>query len=196
MTQILYNGVDAAYPGNPLPDGTQVLAAYIGIPGPHGPDTPHIWTPQEWNGYIDRAPELRLCPIYVHNYPDADPVADAIDAAAAAAKLGWVRGYTGAARRIIALDLETMIDPAWVSQFIAQIDREGYRCMDYGTGSTVRHNPTGAGYWEAIWTGRRPTALGPDQQGQQYLPNHDGWDYDVFAQNAYEGFGHGPRLTT
>lgn len=192
MGQTLYNGADAAFPGHPLPPDTDVLAGYIGSPGQGRPDTPHIWTPAEWNFYVSRYPTLRLLPIYVHNYPDADPMADAANAVAAAKRLGWTANRTGTARRIIALDVETLVDPDWVHKVITGIWDGGYRCMVYGSAGYVTRNPAGTGYWEADYTGVRPTALGPLQLGRQYAANGD-WDLDVFTQAAYDGFGHGER---
>lgn len=192
MSQVLYRGADAAYPGNPLPSGSKVLGGYIGLPGTGAPDTPHIWTADEWNWYVDKYPGLRLLPIYVHNYPDSTPRQDAANATDAARALGWTPNLTGTARRIIALDLETLVDYTWAQEVENYIESFGYRCMPYGSTAYVTRNPPGAGYWEADWTGVPPSVLGPGQLGRQYA-NDGTWDLDVFTQDAYDGFGRGPR---
>jgi hypothetical protein len=190
----LYRGADAAYPGAALPAGTRILAGYVGIPGRGNasPDTPNIWSAGEWNHYAEADPTLRLLPIYVHNYADGQPEADAANAVAAAAGLGFSPGLKGEAERLIIIDVETLIDYPYFLRMGEAIQRAGFRVGIYGSASTVRSNPRFSGYWIAGWGTRPPTALNSDVLGWQWKPGPP-WDLSVFSQDAYFGCGHGPR---
>ena len=184
----LYNGVDAAFPGAALPAGTQILAAYIGEPtDPGPPDTPHIWTAAEWNSYLTVAPQLRFLPVYVHNYA-GDAVADATNAANAATELGWIPGKG----RLIAFDLETFVDPPYVTDFDANLKQLGFETMPYGSAFYVDQNPPCAGRWVAQLTANPPRSLPAGAIGQQWKFGGS-WDYDVFSQYVYDNCGRGPR---
>lgn len=194
----LFRGVDAAYPGAALPTGTRILAAYIGIPGRGNasPDTPHIWAPAEWNHYVELHPELRLLPMYVHNYADGQPEVDAANAVASAIELGWSPGLRGEADRIIVIDVETLVDYEYFLAMGEAIQRGGFRPVIYGSASTVRGNPPFGGYFMAEWSGTHaPTALSPGVLGLQWRPAQPGvpWDLSVFSQDLYFGCGHGLR---
>lgn len=188
----LYNGVDSARPGNPLPAGTQILAAYVGIPGIFGPDTPHIWTADEWNHYISSDPDLRVLPVYTHNFP-GNPIGDANNACDAIERLGWAPGLQGAERRILAVDLEIMINPMYVSALFAQVMQRGFSPMPYGSRAFVSQNPQGpVGYWVAELLRVAPIVLPPNAAGVQWKWT-DTWDYDVFNERVYLGCGRGLR---
>src|SRR5215469_6288160 len=144
---VLYPGADSAAPGEPLPEGTKILAAYVGAPDlPGQPDARHVWTLPEWDLYFNPGshlyggPELRALPVYLHDYP-GDPVADAANAADAMADLGWAmdRG------RLIAWDAEMLVDPGYAQALADELDKRGARLMKYGPGSTVFRNPAAPG---------------------------------------------------
>ena len=184
----LHNGVDGAYPGTPLPPGVSILAAYVGEPGEAGwPDTPHIWSTAEWNGYVTIDPDLRLLPITTHSYP-GDPVAGANNAADAVLELGWTPNIG----RLIAIDLEILVDPPYVTAFGAQLERRGFRGMPYGSAYYVSQNPALFGRWVAQLTSRPPAVLPPGAVGVQWKFG-TGWDYDVFDQAVYDNCGRGLR---
>lgn len=184
----LHNGVSAAYPGAPLPAGTDILTPYIGVPGtPGAPDTPHCWTADECNAYLVATPELRFLPVYVHNFP-GDPVADAGNAANAALALGW-KSNDG---RLIALDLETFVDVQYVTDFAANLRQLGFATMPYGSAAYVEQNPGCAGRWLALLTSSPPRNLPAGAVGQQWRFGQD-WDYSVFSEGVYDGCGYGPR---
>lgn len=191
----LYPGVCAAYPGAMLPHGTRILGGYIGIPGRGNasPDTPNIWSAAEWNQYAEVNPNLRLLPIYVHNYVDGQPEVDAANAVAAAAMLGFSPGLKGEAERIIVIDAETLIDYPYFLAMGEAISRAGFRPVIYGSASTVRSNPKFGGYWMADFNNTHaPTALAPGNLGLQWKPGGP-WNLSVFSQDMYFGCGHGPR---
>lgn len=192
MTAQLYPGADASRPGGALPAGTKILAAYVGKPGPGAPDTPHVWTAAEWNSYVSHDPQLRLLPIYVHNYPDANPAQDAANAVAAVEALGWQPNVPGAGRRVIALDLEVLVSYDWVAEVEQEIDARGFRALPYGSRSYVVQNPSCFGYWVAQLTSRPPSLLPQGARGFQW---HWGtsWDLDVFDQGVYDACAVGPR---
>lgn len=189
----LYNMVDAATPGASLPAGTHILAAYVGIPNQYGPDTPHIWTRDEWNEYLDPDRSLKCLPIYTHNYP-GNAKADADNAVQAVGELGWVDNKTGEDERIIAVDLEIFVDPGYVSALFMEIRRRGFSPMPYGSDFYVKQNPAGIGYWSALLTPRAPSMLPSGYQGIQWSWTHfPGWDSSVVSQRVWDGCGIGPR---
>jgi hypothetical protein len=189
-TPALYPGVDASRPGQPLPPGTRILAAYVGIANQYGPDTPYIWTKDDWNSYHDQDPSIAFLPIYTHNY-GGDPVADANNACDAIGDLGWVAHVPGDHRRILAIDLEILVDPNYVAPLFEQINERGYSPMPYGSAFYVAQNPSGIGYWEALLTPNPPTVLPAGVQGIQW--KWANWDYDLFSQRVLDGCGIGPR---
>lgn len=191
----LYNGADTAAPGHPLPAGTKILCGYIGahdLPGQ--PDALHVWTRAEWNQYLDAGsplyggPELRSLPIFVHDFP-GDPVQLANNACDAAVDLGWAHRLG----RLIAVDLETLVDAAYVSGLNKQIRARGFRCMKYGSPSTINQNPaTDGGTWMALLLAHRPSVLPPDTVGDQWRFGTE-WDLSVFDKFVYDNCGVGPR---
>lgn len=189
----LHNGVDASRPGGPLPTGTEILAAYVGEPfEPGPPDTPHIWTAAEWNEYLTVDKDLRVLPIYTHNFP-GNATEDAKNAVDAVRALGWLPNLTGTSRRIIALDLELFEDPSYVSALGAGIEALGFDWMPYNTNSTAFANPEGpVGHWVADLVMRAPKSLGPGVAGVQYKFGTQ-WDYNVFSDRVYLGCGIGLR---
>jgi hypothetical protein len=189
---MLYNGVDSAYPGAPLPAGTQILCAYVGgkfLPG--APDTPHIWTTDEWNGYYEDHSKIRMLPIYVHNYP-GDPVECADNAVNAVTALGWAANMPGDERRIIVLDMEIFVAPAYVHGFIDRASQRGFATMVYGSWDFVVRNPPGIGYWMSHLLPHAPSILPPNAQGVQWRYGAQ-WDYNVFSSRVWNGCGQGPR---
>lgn len=192
MAQQLYRGADAAFPGAPLPQGTQILAAYVGSSGLGRPDTPHIWTAGEWNRYLDADPALRLLPIYVHNFTDQAPEVDAGNAVEAVRALGWAANMPGAQRRMIALDLETMVAFEWAAAVMLAIYDAGFMPVPYGSFRFVVQNPCLLGYWEALLSRTPPAVLAAGQLGVQWAFGGQ-WDSNVFSQAVWDACGVGRR---
>ena len=183
----LYKGVDGAYPGTALPPGALIVAGYVGeedLPGP--PDTPHIWTTDEWNMYAS-LPSVRLLPIYTHSYP-GDPYVDADNAVDAVLELGW-KPRIG---RLIAIDLEILVDPPYVRSFGERLTYRGFTGMPYGSAYYVDQNPALAGRWVAAYTRYPPTVLPSGAMGIQWAAGTR-WDSDLFSQFVYDNCGVGPR---
>ena len=189
----LYHGADASRPGAVLPSNVQILAAYVGIPGKYGPDTPHIWSGTEWNEYISEQPSLRVLPIYTHNFP-GDPANDALDAVDAIKSLGWAAHLEGDQNRILAVDLEILVDPAYVNPLFNTIKTSGFSPMPYGSDAFVRQNPSGIGYWSALLMSHAPSVLPPGTRGIQWQWGNT-WDLNVFDERVYLGCGRGLRRT-
>lgn len=114
---------------------TDIVAFYI------GGDTPHVWTQAEINGSKCR---YRL-PIYVRSFAGVNPITDANAAIAYLAAIHAPKGIT------TALDLETLIDPSFVSAYGAAMHAAGYKVISYGSLSFVRQNPILDGFWVADW---------------------------------------------
>jgi len=106
-----------------VPPGFGAVAGYI------GGDTPHVWTPKEWQ----RFSSLRQFPIWVDDQETADPIVSGTKAAAAAKKLGWRDDHS----RAIVLDIEQTVKPVWVSKFSQRINTLGYLLIVYGAGDFV-----------------------------------------------------------
>jgi hypothetical protein len=171
-----------------------VLAAYVGIPGKGNasPNTPHIWAASEWNGYVAEQPNLRLLPMYTHNYADGDPQADGLNAVEAVKSLGWAPDMPGAERRIIVVDCEILVDPAYFSAVEATINGNGFKAVLYGSANTVLKNPCDGGYVVADWTNHPPTVLPDTWVGVQWASTAS-WDFDVYSHALYQGCGVGLR---
>lgn len=191
----LYKGADSASPGTLLPKGTQILAAYVGAKDLQGqPDARHIWTLDEWNLYLNPAsdlyggPELRTLPIFVHDYP-GDPAILAENAVDACVDLGWARHLN----RLIVIDLETLVDPQYVSSLNIEVRARGFRLMKYGSAGYVNQNPpVDGGTWMALLTPSQPTVLPSGTVGQQWRFGPT-WDNDIFSEFVYANCGRGVR---
>lgn len=199
LAPALFQGIDASDPPAELPDYTvDIVAGYVGettLPGP--PDTPHIWSADQWNALEAdgraRGHPVGLLPIYTHNYP-GDPQADARNAVNACLALGWAANMPGSQRRIIALDLETFVDKSYVGALEDAIYRLGFIAMPYGSNYYDLQNPPGVGWWVALPEIFPPRYLGPGVQGVQWQLGGT-WDRSVFAQRVMDGCGFGPRRT-
>jgi hypothetical protein len=136
---------DASTPPEHAPDGMLAVAGYIGIAGAPGePDTPHIWTYEEWR----RFPKLKKLPIFTRSDPaSAHPHADAFNALRALFGLGVPRGSD------VGWDLETAVNADYLRAVCQVMHWAGYRVWPYGSASTVFGNPACDGYWVADWTG-------------------------------------------
>lgn len=156
------SGYDASSPPA-NPPRTDVVAFYI------GGDTPHVWTPTE---IAKQTARYRL-PIWVRSDPSG-AIAPATDAAACTAALKAL----GAPRlTLVALDLETAIDPTWVAAFGVEIGAD-YGVLVYGSADNLFKNPRLAGYWLDL-----PGAKGIPANcvGVQYGQGGKGaWDWDLF----------------
>lgn len=192
MTQVLHSGADAAYPGTPLPEGTEILAAYV---GGGGTNATNVWTAANWNSYVAEFPKLRLLPIWAHSYGDATPEADALGAVAAVKALGWGVNMPGPDRRIIVVDCEILVDPAYFTAVCNTINANGFRPVLYGSQDYVMQNPNPSfGYWVANWNyTAAPTALPSGVLGIQWQSGNP-WDLDTFSDELFLACGVGPRV--
>jgi hypothetical protein len=195
--RMLYKGVDASKPGHPLPPGTSIVAGYVGAPELQGiPDTPHIWTRDEWNMYLDPlgqfygGPAIRALPIYTHDY-GGDPVIDARNAIDAMLDLGWHEGM-----RLLAWDSEFLIDQAYEEGLAAELwKQEGWGLLPYGVARTITQviaPPHSPGVWAAALQSTEPRSLPAHWAGWQWAFGNT-WDLDMFDQAVYIGCGKGSR---
>lgn len=142
------------------PPLTDMVAGYL------GGDTPHVWTPDEWARQHTR---YRL-PIYVRDGLGAGAGMNSGNRALAA--LVKLRAPHGS---MVALDVETAIDPAYVQAFANQL-LGNYGMILYGSRDTVRGNAYAGPYWIADWTGAEHMADGASMT--QYLADPN-WDLSV-----------------
>lgn len=194
------NGVDASQPGARLPKGVSILFAYIGAKDLSGqPDTPHIWTVDDCNRYLSPSgdlyggPQLRIVPIYVHDYP-GDPVADAQNACDAMQDMGWAmdRG------RLLYWDAETLVDPQYTDALAVQCMKRGVRMGKYGSLDTIEQDPpVPGGTWFAKYQDQKPLVI-PANLGvawQWASPTQVGgdWDLSICQSFVYANAGRGIR---
>lgn len=199
----LYNGVDTVNPTKPLPKGTNLLFGYVGSVDLSGkPDTPHIWTLDDWNRYMSPdgehygGPNLRAVPVYVHDYP-GDPVADAQNAVDACADLGWRLD----AGRLIYWDAELLVDARYCDALSWEISKRGMRMGKYGSVSAIENDPpTPGGTWFAQWQDNKPTAipssLGVAWQWASPAQVPGPWDHTVASHFVYANAGREIRHIT
>lgn len=119
-------------------DGVDVLGFYI------GGDTPNVPTLAQVKAV---SPRYRL-PIFTRSDPQNANVNSDVNAALTQLqKLGAPTGIT------VGLDLETAVNPTYVSAFSNLMSLHGYDVLAYGSKSTLFRNPeTYAGYWVADYT--------------------------------------------
>lgn len=133
---------DAAVP-QPLSEiqGFDVAAGYLGYPGA----TPHTWSVADWNSQSNR---WRF-PIMVPSWWAGQGWDAIADAAYALSKLREIDAPTGI---LTGLDMETQIQPGYVSTYVARMNSFGYSVAVYGSTSTVFQNhadTVGGFYWPA-----------------------------------------------
>ncbi|HEY1699176.1 MAG TPA: peptidoglycan-binding domain-containing protein [Trebonia sp.] len=136
---------DAAYPPA-KPPATDGVCIYI------GGDTPHVWTRAE----VDDQPARYRLPVYVRSDPARADAAS--DVAAAVRQLDAI----GAPKRtLVAWDVETAADAAYMSAVWYALQNAGWQLIDYGSQDTVHGNDCPDGYyWGAAWTGAEHLAVG------------------------------------
>lgn len=142
MTRTMY---DAAWPPA-SPPRTDIVAFYV------GGDTPHIWSDTE----IARQTARWRLPIWVRSNPDqADPSIDAERTVA------WLVAHQVPRGVVVALDLETAVNPRYVATYTVAVLRAGWLVMKYGSESTIFRNPsTPGGTWVADYNGDAIIDLG------------------------------------
>lgn len=117
--------------------GMKAVAGYI------GGDTPHVWTPLEWERYKG-IPKL---PIFVRSTPGT--VAEGRDDGWIAVQQLFALGVPKG--KAVAYDKETDISPAQVLGFRLVVEWAGYRVWVYGSRDFVFRNPS-RNYWPADYT--------------------------------------------
>jgi hypothetical protein len=136
---------DAAYPPASPPE-TDGVCIYI------GGDTPHVWTDAEIAAQKAR---YRL-PIYVRSDPSSsNPLTDVEEAVGQLHAIGAPNGC------LVAWDLETAVDSAYIHQVYDHLKSAGYTLIVYGSQSVVLGNDSPNGlYFGADWTGTPHIASG------------------------------------
>jgi hypothetical protein len=178
----VYKVFDASTPPLIAPPGAQAVLGYIGRAG----QTPHIWTLPEW----DRFARLRQFPAWVPSI-GANPTGDAILATGLAMNLGWAPHQPNP--RAIICDLETNIARDWYSLWAAQVIRDGFTPVAYGSLSTVLQNAA-LDVWAADWNDIPQLQPGQTIHGTQYVAG-GAVDWSVVDSWLWDRGGEGPRHT-
>lgn len=145
---------DASTPTFEPPRWLEAVSGYI------GGDTPHIWTRQEWAKMGIR----RKLPIWVNNNPGPN----------AAWNDGWAilqSLYQLGVPKLspVVLDIETLIDPAYVLGVFRIVHDFGYKLLVYGSQGTLFNNPACDGYWVATLDGVAQMLPHPHVKATQYV---------------------------
>lgn len=157
--------IDAAYPPRSM-EGAQGLCFYA------GGDAVHVWTLSEVAAF--RAEYL--LPVFVRSTPGNAATGNA-DALTYLRDLGK---YNIPAGKLVALDTETAVDPAYVAAFVTAVNAGGHPVIDYGSQSNVLGNKNPDGYyWGADWTGTPHISTG--DAATQYASFND---YDLSEFNG------------
>ena len=125
-----------------------------------GGDTPHVWTLAQ----IQAAPGPYRLPIFVRSNAGASASADA------ASFVSWLKSMGCPNGVCTVLDLETLVDPTYVSAYGAAMHEASFYVLPYGSVSTLFSNPALDGYFASDPTGT-----------EHYYPN------TVATQWAYDG---------
>lgn len=140
---------DSAFPAGlePFPTGYKCAQFYIGERLPIRTPTPHIWDRNQ----INRLPKgIGKYPMFVGT-PAIGESGDAETEALECLKaLKHVECPLG---KVVGLDLELAVAPAYVTAFGGVLNHFGMRVWVYGSLSTVFRNPRLNGYDPADWTG-------------------------------------------
>jgi hypothetical protein len=179
---MLYKCFDAAFPPETAPPGAQAVLGYLGREG----QTPHVWTLAEWQ----RFGHLRQFPAWVPDLGRA-PGIEADLAVAAAAALGWAPHQPDP--RVIVIDMETSIEPAWYNTAAGRIIWHGYTPVAYGSLSTVLQNAA-LDVWAADWNDLPRLQPGQTIHGTQYAAG-GAVDWSVIDSWLWDRGGEGPRHT-
>jgi hypothetical protein len=132
---------DAAYPPE-TPPATDGVCFYL-----PGGDAEHGWT----KASLDKQTARYRLPVFVRSDPDAAGVSATSDVTAAITQLHAFGVPDGS---LVAWDVETTADPAYITAVYRGMHAAGYQLIVYGSQSTVlgNDNPDGL-YWGADWTG-------------------------------------------
>lgn len=142
--------------------------------------TPHIWTGQE---IADDKARFGL-PISV--WVGADDRAEAI--ALGHQILDWIDAHRVPKGVTVVIDTETRLYTVFLLTLDQMIHGAGWSLMNYGSVSTIVHNPLlSGGRWTADWTDTPHLDNVPGEKGTQYangLMLHADYDASVFEDSV------------
>jgi hypothetical protein len=144
---------DASNPTFVYPTWLRIVAGYI------GGDTPHVWTAGQWIA----AGRRKKLPIFVANINGPrDGFTDGFIILQRLYTLGVPKGTP------VVLDMETVIDPAYVLAVYNIVHWAGYLLWVYGTNGDVQGNPPCDGYWVATLDNIQRMVAGPMVRATQW----------------------------
>lgn len=149
--------IDGAYPPVDAP-ATDAVLIYA------GGNAYHVWSPAE----IAASKERYRVPCWVRSNPNVASAAND-----AATMISWLKSYKVPTDTSIMLDLETVVDGAYVTTFGNAMHAAGYLVLPYGSEDSLFHNPVLDGYWVA-----KPDATSIDSRCVATQYAYDG-DYDL-----------------
>ena len=130
MTHTCY---DAAFPTPGGIPGTDTVLIYC------GGDAFHDWSASD----IASQPERYRLPCWVRSNSGVNPNTDS------AAMIQWLKSNNVPVNTATVLDLETLVDAAYVTQYGAALHAADYFVLPYGSSSTLFQNPELDGYFVA-----------------------------------------------
>lgn len=145
---------DASTPDFEPPHWLKIVSGYV------GGDTPHVWTSAQWA----RFDGIKKLPIFVTTTTGVPSAwTDAWYILQLLYRLG-VPKLTA-----VVLDLETRIDPAYVTGVHRIIHDFGYLLWPYGSVGTLFANPVCDGYFVATLDGIAQPVMHPGVKATQYV---------------------------
>jgi|SRR5215469_9226375 len=183
---VLYNGADASRPDvATLPSGTQIICGYV------GGDTPHVWTLDEWNEFLEVDSAVRFLPIYVDSNASFNSGTDLAKAAVNAVKeRGWAPFQAN--RRVIVIDCEENTNYEYYSEASDAIWTAGFVMVQYRSSGSVGNDQQSPPDLTWVAVPGQPKPKAQIWAGYQYHWGKE-WDLDTFTQYVYDGCGRGLR---
>jgi hypothetical protein len=137
----------------------------------------HVWTKEEWSRFDGK----KKVPIWVKDGQSAAEQSHGC--------LSALRNLHVPKGSPVALDMETIVDPAFTRAFGNALANAGYRLWTYGSAGYVFKNPSHNGYWVADYRGTGPFMYQhKDVRATQYVPNvpYENTEVDLSTIKAWQ----------
>ena len=184
---MIRHAYDASTPPSKPLTGCQAALGYI------GGNTPHVWTPDEWNAATANG-RLRCGPIWVAA-PNISVYTQARDAVAKLHLFGW-KADRFPHKCMLFLDSETSRNVTFIQEFANELWADGFVTGDYRSLEALTAAPSGLPEWVAHWN--VPPGPFTDRQIMfQYMAevpfDNTTVDLDALDDACWHHLGIGPR---